>query len=327
MHTGAVRAARLLSLLLLLQTRGRLTAQELAEELDVSVRTVYRDVDSLSSAGVPVYADRGPTGGYQLLDGYRTRLTGLTSTEAGALALAGLPDQAAELGLGTVLAAARLKLDAALPPSLREGAHHVRDRFHLDAPGWFADADRPPQLPALATAVWEARPIRITYRRYRQPDRESVVHPLGLVLKAGTWYLVAEADRTRTYRANRISAVQIQDNAFPRPLDFDLAAYWQRWSAEFQSTVYKGEARIRVSPKAMGGIFTSGPVVAAKIRATEPGPDGWREVVVPIENHEIAQSDFLRYGPELEVLDPPELRESIARAAAAMIRMYRGGER
>lgn len=327
MQTSVVRASRLLSLLLLLQTRGRLTAQELAEELDVSVRTVYRDVESLSSAGVPVYADRGPAGGYQLLDGYRTRLTGLTSTEAGALALAGLPEQAAELGLGTVLAAARLKLDAALPPSLREGAHHVRDRFHLDAPGWFADADRPPHLQALATAVWEQRPVKITYRRYRQPDRESVVHPLGLVLKAGTWYLVAEADRVRTYRANRISAAEVQDTPFTRPPEFDLSDYWQQWSAEFQSTVYKGEARIRVSPKAMRGIFTAGPVVAAKVRGTEPGPDGWREVVVPIETHEIAQSDFLRYGPEIEVLEPAELRESIARAAEEMVTRYRGGGR
>lgn len=322
-----MRAARLLSLLLLLQTRGRLTAQEIAEELDVSIRTVYRDVESLSTAGIPVYADRGPSGGYQLLDGYRTRLTGLTSTEAGALALAGLPDQAAELGLGTVLAAARLKLDAALPPSLREGAHHVRDRFHLDAPGWFADTDRPPHLPLLATAVWEERPIRITYRRFRQPDRESVVHPLGLVLKAGTWYLVAQADKPRTYRAQRISAVELQEDTFTRPPGFDLGDYWQKWSAEFESTVYKGEARIRVSAKAMRGIFTSGPVIAAKVRAVDPGPDGWREVTVPIETVDIARADFLRYGPELEVLSPPELRTALAEAATEMIRLYQGDAR
>ncbi|MBP2472836.1 putative DNA-binding transcriptional regulator YafY [Crossiella equi] len=318
-----MRAARLLSLLLLLQTRGRLTAHELAQELEVSVRTVYRDVESLSSAGVPVYADRGPAGGYQLLDGYRTRLTGLTSTEAGALALAGLPDQAAELGLGTVLAAARLKLDAALPQSLREGTHHVSGRFHLDAPGWFTDTDRPPHLATLATAVWETRPATITYGRYQRPAKTTSVNPLGIVLKAGTWYLVAEADRIRTYRANRITSVTLDPAPFRRPADFDLAAYWREWSTEFESHIYKGTARIRMSPAAAWAAFTSGPVVAEAVRAVAPGADGWREVEVPIETLEIARADFLRYGPELEVLSPPELRAAVAESLRAAVSLYR----
>src|SRR5215218_471427 len=235
-----MRASRLLSILLLLQTRGRMTAQALADELEVSVRTVYRDVDSLSEAGVPIYGDRGPDGGYQLLDGYRTRLTGLTAGEAESLFLAGLPGPAAELGLGTVLAAAQLKLMAALPPELRSRAGRIRERFHLDAPGWFQEAEQPPYLEAVADAVWNQRPLRIRYERWGGVTVERTVEPLGVVLKAGSWYLVAAVEgQSRTYRVSRLLDVQPVDGHFERPEEFDLVPYWQSWSEDFLDRLYR----------------------------------------------------------------------------------------
>src|SRR5689334_14197279 len=197
-----MRASRLLSLLLLLQARGRMTAQALADELEVSVRTIYRDVDSLHAAGVPLYGDAGRAGGYQLLDGYRTRLTGLTSEEAGTLFLAGIPGPAAELGLGAVLAAAELKLRASLPGELAERAEAVRERFHLDAPGWFRADEPVPHLSIVADAVWRDRQLAVRYRRWKAPREVTrTLHPLGVVLKAGRWYLMARAgDRITAYR-------------------------------------------------------------------------------------------------------------------------------
>ena len=191
----------MVNVLLLLQTRSRMTAAELADELEVSVRTIYRDVEALAEAGVPIYAERGPHGGVRLVDGYRTRLTGMTADEAEAVFLSGLPGPAAELGLGTVVAAARLKVMAALPPELRVRAGRIAERFHLDAPGWFQTFEDLPHLEVLAGAVWQSHLVRILYRR---GDRGGVVEreiePLGLVLKGGIWYLVARAaTNIRTY--------------------------------------------------------------------------------------------------------------------------------
>ncbi|MFD9305081.1 helix-turn-helix transcriptional regulator [Streptomyces sp. NPDC060048] len=195
-----MRADRLLSLLLLLQNRGRMTAPELAAELEVSVRTVYRDVDALGASGVPVHADRGPAGGFRLMDGYRTRLTGLTDAQAGSLFLAGAPGPARDLGLGADLAAAQLKLQAALPAELADRARQIQRRFHLDAPAWFRDADPVPHLGAIARAVWDQRILRTHYRRWGgEVHRE--LWPLGLVLKGGIWYLVARAEARPETRA------------------------------------------------------------------------------------------------------------------------------
>jgi predicted DNA-binding transcriptional regulator YafY len=242
-----VKSSRLLSILLLLQTRGRTTAAQLAAELDVSVRTVYRDIESLTAAGVPLYADAGHSGGYRLIDGYRTRLTGLSAGEAEALFLSGIPGPATELGLGGALAAARLKLRAALPPELRAQADRMRSRFHLDAPGWYAEDDDVPHLRRVADAVWESRVLEVRYRRWKEPtDVDRRLEPYGLVLKAGRWYVVA-GPGPRTYRVDQILELTECDERFEAPADFDLAGHWQRYQADFLARLHRDEAVVRLA--------------------------------------------------------------------------------
>ncbi|MBG0828617.1 YafY family transcriptional regulator [Planomonospora sp. ID67723] len=334
-----MRASRLISLLMLLQARGRMTAQELADELEVSIRTVYRDVEALHSAGIPLYGDAGPSGGYRLLDGYRTRLTGLTSGEAESLFLAGLPGPAAELGLGSVVAAAQLKLMAALPEELRDRAGRIRERFHLDAPNWYHDADETPHLAAVADAVWNQRRAEVLYRRWKAPQEVTrVLEPYGLVLKAGRWYLVARADGggedggngqggVRTYRVSQILGLRMLPESFDRPAGFDLAAYWSAGLEEFAARLVRGEAVVRLSPSGMERLpDMARPAMlrAAEATAEPDGRDGWTRVTVPIESLPHALGEFLRFGTDLEVLAPAELRDLVTQTAHSLSSLYGG---
>jgi predicted DNA-binding transcriptional regulator YafY len=310
-----VRASRLLQLLLLLQARGAMSAPQLAAELEVSVRTIYRDLEALSSAGVPVYTETGRGGGARLVDGWRTHLTGLTSAEADSLPLLGMPAAAAELGLGSVLAATQLKVLAALPPELRSRAARVAERFHLDAPGWFHRDDAVPHLGEVSAAVWDDHRLRIRYER-GDAVVERTIDPLGLVLKAGTWYLVAthEGD-PRTYRVSRIVGVERLDERFDRPDGFDLAARWAASSASFERGMRDLPVRLRMDPADV-------PMLR---HALDPGTyetvdvQG-DEVALVAESVDVILRHLLWLGAHVEVLSPPELRERIAgelRAAAA----------
>jgi len=322
-----MRASRLLSVLLLLQTRGRMTAQQLADELEVSVRTIYRDVDALNAAGVPVYGDAGHAGGYQLLGGYRTRLTGLTAAEAETLFLSGLPGPAAELGLGNVLAAATLKLRAAMPASLRESADRLSERFYLDAPAWYRTSADTRFLPTVATAVWERQVLRVRYRRWQEPTEVGrTIEPHGLVLKAGIWYVVARCDGTfRTYRVDQIVAAADTGQNFAAVPDFDLETYWRDYLADFHERLHTGHAVIALSPggaQRMRGLLPSA-VVTAVLDAGTVRPDGWIQATVPIESWTQAHADFLRLGADLEVLEPASLRDRLIGTCRAMMTLYR----
>ncbi|MET7960826.1 helix-turn-helix transcriptional regulator [Micromonospora zamorensis] len=322
-----MRASRLISLLLLLQARGSMTAGELARELEVSERTVYRDVLALSAAGVPVYADRGRAGGYRLLGGYRTRLTGLTRDEAEALFLSGLPGPAGDMGLADAVAAAELKVLAALPPALRDAPARAGQRFHLDVPGWFRETAPPPWLTELARAVWRDRVVEL---RYRRGDREVTrrVTPYGLVLKSGVWYLVGRVDDdTRTYRVDRVTGVEVGEESFERNEGFDLAGHWREQAGSFLRTMLRAEVTVRLSPAGLRQLrhLVDAPFVYDELVAAAGAPDGQGWVVgrLPVESVEVAYHQLLGLGPEVEVLDPPELRRLFTDAVDRLRALYR----
>ena len=319
-----MRASRLLSILLLLQTRGRMTAAALADEFETSIRTIHRDIDQLSAAGIPVYAERGRSGGFQLLDGFRTRLTGLTPAEAEALFLVGLPGPAADLGLRKPMADAQLKLLAALPAEGRAGAARVAGRFHLDPVGWFRNAEAADVLPALAEAVWTAGRVRVRYESWAG-SVERDLEPLGLTLKAGAWYLVAQVGgKPRTYRVSAIQTLVLTQETFERPADFDLAAYWSEWARDFEARLFRGQARLRLSPKGLQRLAALAPAVAeAGARsAGPPDEEGWMAVEIPIESIDHAAGEILKLGAEAEVVGPPELRLKMAQTAQALTAIY-----
>ncbi|WP_341314058.1 YafY family protein [Paraburkholderia sp. IMGN_8] len=319
-----MRASRLLSILMTLQARGQVTAQSLADECAVSLRTIYRDIDALSAAGVPVHSERGAEGGYRLLDGYRTRLNGLSSQEAEALFLAGLPGPVQALGLGAVMAGAQTKLLAALPVELRSTAERMRSRFHLDAPAWFSDADQPAHLPLIANAVWEQHPLQIRYQSWKA-EKFRRIEPLGIVLKSGAWYVVGRVDTDiRIYRISRIRDLSVLDETFERPSTFDLATFWQDSTQRLSEEMHASKATLRLSPWGMKMLeaFTS-PFACAAATISEPdAADGWCTVTLPVGSVRQACAELLRFGTEAEVLAPPELRALMAEVAAALHRRY-----
>jgi predicted DNA-binding transcriptional regulator YafY len=344
-----VRADRLVSLVLLLQARGRATASALAAELGVSVRTIYRDMEGLSAAGVPVFAESGPGGGCQLLDGYRFPLRGLLPEEAEALLILGVPAALRELGLEEAVAAAhhQIRLSSGLSGP---GAGHERPvtLVHLDMPRWFGSNEQVPQLRTLAEALRRQRRIELACRREADtltahaassgtsaamphspaPPADTPlrsVSPLGLVNKAGTWYLVAAtADGLRVFRAERITRAVILADTAQRPPDFDLAQFWQRWSREFEASRPQLLVRLRASPLALAilpEIF--GDRVRPAISAASP-PDehGWRELTLSFE-HELAAAHRLAgFGEHVAVLTPPAVRDRLVATARGILDRY-----
>jgi predicted DNA-binding transcriptional regulator YafY len=323
-----MKASRLLSILMLLQARGHMTAPALAAALEVSERTILRDIDQLSAAGVPLWGDRGRNGGFQLRAGWSTQLTGLTEPEANALLLAGLPGPATELGLGAAAASVRLKMIASLPGEWREQADRVGTRLHVDSVDWYRTQESPVYLRELADAVWNSFKIKIKYESWNGVVSREL-EPLGLILKAGAWYIAARSTaeiKVRTYRVSNVLETQSSRKHFKRPAKFELAHYWQESAKRFEAELYRLQAKIRVSPRAMKWLLNA----RTKITVLPPetkrkkGKTDWQDVLMPIESIEHGARQLLAFGGEIEVLDPPELRARIIEDARAIIARHVG---
>jgi predicted DNA-binding transcriptional regulator YafY len=317
-----MRADRLLSILMLLQVHRKMTACDLARRLEVCERTIHRDMEALGSAGVPVLAERGAGGGWRLLEGYRTNLTGLNEVEVQALFLTKPPRLLADLGLEKASDAALLKLLAALPAMQRNGAEYVRQRIHVDVAGWRQAEEAVPLLPLLQEAIWQGRKLRFTYQRGDGVAVERVVDPLGLVAKGSIWYMVAAVEgEPRSYRVSRVQAAEIVDEECVRPLAFDLAAFWGESTAHFYAHLPRYSATLRVDASALQRVRTGGWYTRVE-REEAPDADGWVPVVVQFDDEHSAREYALSFGPQLEVLEPPELREQVIRAAEGIVSLY-----
>ena len=318
-----MRADRLISLLLLLQTRGQMTAQDLAKRLEVSTRTIYRDLDALSGAGVPVYAERGPQGGCALMESYRTNLTGLKEDEVQALFMLTVPGLLAELGADRASEAALLKVTAALPKPFQQTAAQVRRRIYLDAAAWFQPPEKTPHLSTVQDALWQQRRLRITYRRADGTWIKQLVDPYGLVAKAGIWYMVAYVHRRRlqSYRIARIEKSAITDSHFDLPDDFDLATFWSEWVQSFEQSLEKYSVTLRVWPQGIQPLVELfGDHVHRLIANAETNHDeGFSTLEFFFQSEEAACRQLMGLGTAIEIVRPAELRLAIVHRARKLL--------
>ena len=322
-----MRADRLLSLLLLLQTRGLMSARALATELEVSERTIYRDVEALAIAGVPIYAETGVKGGYALLDSYRTSLTGMNEPEVHALFMLSIPEPLADLGVSQELRSALLKLTAALPAQQRQDEAHVRQRIHLDADWWFQGGESLLHLPTIQQAVWQDLKLSIQYQLQYGPPLgvEQVIEPYGLVAKAGVWYVVyGHNGRFHSKRISKITKVDLLETSFTRDQTFDLVDFWQTWchAVETQRAQYPVTVRVAADFVEQLPQYLGETALAALSAVETIDVDGWQTITLNFEYLEEARTKLLGLGGAVEVLAPLPLRLSLADFAAQITKIY-----
>ena len=313
-----MKSGRLLAMLLLLQAKGRACARELAEQLEVSKRTVYRDLDALSSAGVPVHAERGVSGGIVLADGYRKALTQFSEDELRALFISG-DNPLADIGLSDKLPLALAKLVGALPDAQRRAVEMARHRIYLDPRRWKQAAQPREHLATLRVAIWENRRVELHYKDQNRAQTQRVIEPLGLVAKAGVWYLVARSrTEMRTFRAERIINVKELDEHFERPADFDLVAFWREWAQKFEESFPTYPVLLRVPSAAVDDVtaYWESQVLESKARSESV----LVKIVFPAT--EVAVHQLVAWGRKVEIVEPQDLRELVLQRARDVLAHY-----
>lgn len=316
-----MRADRLLSIIMLLQARGKMTASALAEELEVSRRTILRDVDALSMAGIPVYTDGGHGGGIALDEHYRVTLTGLKESEVRALFVSSSAELLKDIGLGEAAESTLLKLFAALPPLHQPSVDHIRQRILIDPVWWWHDLQPLPFWAELQQAVYEDRCIRVLYENYNGEIVDRILEPYSLVAKASLWYLIARREgELRTYRVSRLYHVALLDTHFQRPPDFDLMTYWQDQIQDFLATLSGFSFTLRIDGQ---GIAAAKWYTPGRSEIVEPADaDGWLTVRFGVETIEQASIFVLSLGVHAVVVEPAELRDKVLGIARAILDHY-----
>ncbi|MNW42948.1 HTH domain protein [compost metagenome] len=314
-----MRADRLLSILLLLQNNRKMSSRQLAEKLEVSERTIFRDIESLCSAGIPIHAERGSQGGWVLAESYRTNLTGMSEHEISSLLISNYSTLLDDLGIQKHFDSAYQKLLSSTPDAIRRDADITRQRIHIDGVGWHKSEEAFPWLSTVQEAVWSEQKLDIVYKK-DDATVKRIVHPLGLVAKRNVWYMVAESEGApRTYRISRLIEARLLNETFERPDHFNLAGFWEQSTLEFKSNLPKYSAQVRLTESRLTRLKQERYVKLLHIKQDSPG-----FVVADLEFHtlESAGEILLSCGRDAQVLKPFELREYVIAEAAAICSLY-----
>lgn len=318
-----MRADRLLSMTILLQTRGKMTAKALAEELGVSERTVLRDVEALSIGGVPVYAEGGHGGGIMLDKQYRTSLTGLRENEVRALFITRSHEVLTDIGLNEAAESTLLKLLAALPSLHHDEVMRMQQRILLDSLWWFRGANSLALLDRLRTAVFEDRRVHVTYERGDGTLSDRVIDPYSLVAKSSTWYVVAlHGEEFRTFKVDRFHNVELLDDHFIRRDSFDLTAYWRESNARFEAASERFAFTLVLAPECMQFLKT---YAEGRFNVVGQADDGWLEVQITLGSLEAARMLTLGLGTQARIIEPDELTASVTKSVQALVSHYHAG--
>ncbi|MBH0166725.1 YafY family transcriptional regulator [Fictibacillus sp. 7GRE50] len=317
-----MRADRLISILLLLQNHGKMTTKALASELEVTERTIHRDMEALSVAGIPVLAERGKHGGWRLVDQYRTKLTGLKDNELKTLFLSPSYQLLSDLGFSKDWKEARQKLLAALPNSLQSQADNLWNRIHIDIDPWKQSQHETIALNLLQQALWEDRKIRIAYEKANKESSDRVVEPLGLVAKGRTWYLVAVSDKDiKNFRVSRIKSVELTYESFVRPGNFQLADYWNESKQNFVKNLPIFEVEVEASPAIIQRISYSGRF-AQVVSKGSPNGNGWIPVKLTFDTEQEAASYMIGFGDQMKIVSPHSMIESVKKIGESALSLY-----